>query len=312
MKKKKTKIAPFKALYWILASIFLVTGSAAVGLFFFLKWQNKQKIDPKYWITTIVQTGPQKNALTSEYLVEVMGLCRDRPTHLFRFDVRRAEIALLGSPLIKQAKVSLVKPKTVYVDYTIRKPLAWIFEYDNIAIDEEGYLFPVYPFFSPKQLPELYIELEPFGKSIPVGEKGPGQWNVPLSGKYVKLGLDLLKRTRNLNVRRVDVSNAYATTLGNRDIVLYIEDEILITQQQKEHLCIFPRLVRLSTKNYLKELSNFFQLRDKLLENEKKELIVPSDTQFIYSLPLQVIDLRIDGMGVIETVKKVEYTERNS
>ncbi len=302
--KKTAKIAPFKALYWILTSIFFVTGSAAVGLFFFTRWQNRQKTDPKYLITTIVQTGPKKNVLTSEYLSEVMDLSRDRPAHQFKFDVKRAERALLGSPLIKQAKVSLMKPNTVYVDYTVRKPLAWIFEYDNIAIDAEGYLFPVYPHFSPKQLPELYLGLEPFGKSVPVGEKGPGQWNVPLKGKYVKLGIDLLKRTRNLNVRRIDVSNAYAATLGSREIVVYVEDEILVTQAQKEHLCIFPRLVRLSTKNHLKELSNFLELRDNLLENEKDELIVSSDAPFIYSLPLQVIDLRIAGMGVIETVKK--------
>lgn len=305
MKKKRPtsgeKIAPFKALYWILTSIFLVTGSSAVGLFFFTKWQKKQKTDPKYFLTTIVQTGPQKNPLTTEYLAEVMGLSRDRPAHLFKFSVKNAEKALLNAPLIKEAKVSLVKPNTVYVDYAVRKPLAWIFEYDNVAMDEEGYLFPVYPHFTPKQLPELYLGLEPFGKSVPVGERGPGEWNVPLGGKYVTLGIDLLKRTRNLNVRRIDVSNAYAATLGSREIVLYVEDEILVTQQGKEHLCIFPRLVRLSTKNHLKELSNFIELRGNLLENEKRELIVPSDSPFIYTLPLQVIDLRIDGMGVIKT-----------
>ena len=304
MKTKEKKIAPFKALYWILASILLVSGSAAVGLFFYLKWQNKQKTDPKYWITTLVQTGPQKNALTSEYLAEVIGLSRDRPAHLFRFEVKRAEAALMRSPLIKQAKVSLVKPHTVYVDYAIRKPLAWIFEYENTAIDEEGYLFPVYPFFSPKQLPELYLGLVPFGKSVPVGENGPGQWNAPLEGKYVKLGIELLKRTRNLNVRRIDVSNAYAATLGSREIVVYFEDEILVTQNKKEHLCIFPRLVRFSTKSYLQELSNFLELRANLLQQEKTELIVPSDAPFIYSRPTQVIDLRIEGMGVIETVKE--------
>lgn len=304
MKKTEKTIAPFKALYWILISILLVTGSSAVVLFFFLKWQHKQKTDPKYLITTIVQTGPEKNALTTEYLAEILGLSRNRPAHLMRFDVKRAETALTRSPLIKRAKVSVIKPQTVYIDYTVRKPLAWIFEYENTAIDEEGYLFPVYPFFTPKQLPELYLGLIPFGKSVEMGERGPGQWNVPLQGKYVTLGIDLLKRTRNLNIRRIDLSNAYAETLGSREIVIYLEDEILTIKQQKETLGIIPRLIRLSTKDYLKELGNFFQLRENLLAKEKEELIIPGDASFIYTCPLQVIDLRIDGMGMIEVLKK--------
>ncbi len=306
MKSKENKIAPFKALYWILTSIVLVTGSAAVCLFFYLKWQNNQKRDPKFRITSIIQTGPQKNVLTTEYLAELMGLSRDQPSQLLQFNEKRATAALLNSPLIKKAKVSVIRPQSIYVDYSVRRPLAWVYEYENTAIDEEGYLFPVTPFFSPKQLPELYLGMTPFGKSVEVDEKGPGQWNIPLKGRYVELGLDLLKRTSNLNVRRIDVANAYALTLGSREIVLYVEDEILHQAALKEHLCLIPRLIRLSTKNYLQELSNFLELRENLLEKEKRDLILPSDAPFIFTLPLQVIDLRVEGMGFIDRMQEEE------
>ncbi len=41
----------------------------------------------------------------------------------------------------------------------MRTPYAYIGEFANTAIDKEGYLFPFRPFFTPKNLPILYIGL---------------------------------------------------------------------------------------------------------------------------------------------------------
>jgi len=302
MRGKSQRIPPLKALYYLATSVLLVTGSAALILFIFLQWQHQKKRDPRLFLTTMIQTGPQKNALPSEYLAELMGMSRDQPPHLLSFNVKKKEAALLLSPLIKTAKVTLITPQTVYVDYSVRKPLAWLYEYENTALDEEGYIFPVRPFFSPKQLPELYLGLPPFGNTANPQELSGGRWNLPLQGKEVKLGLKLLQLTCHLPLRRIDLSNAYSPSLGSREIVLYLEDEFLHRTEEKEHLVIVPRLIRLSTKNFSKELSNFLELRKELLEKEKQGLNLSLDTPFIYTACLQVIDLRIDGLGFMKTV----------
>jgi cell division septal protein FtsQ len=301
---REQRVSPINALLWILGSILLISGAVFFSLHLFQKWQNVRRNQPKYRITSIVQTGLQNNALTTEYLCELMGLSVDHPISIFDFNVKEAVHALEASPVIKEAFVSIIKPNSVYVDYALRKPLAWIYEYENTAIDEEGYLFPVYPFFSPKELPELYLGLEPFDVSPQDHDLPMGRWGVPLSSKYMKIGIDLLQKLNYLNVYRIDVSKAYAPTLGSREIVLYFEDEVLSKSKLKEHLCVFPRLVRMSTKNYEKELQRYQELRTELLEKEKMTIDFSGSAPYFKLFPLKVVDLRIDGMGFIETKKE--------
>lgn len=301
---KKEKVAPLNALVWIVGSILLVSGSVFFSLHFFFKWQKEYRAQPRFFIKTLVQTGPKKNALTSEYLAELMGLSVDQPTNIFEFNEKTAEEALKSSPVIKEANVRRIKPNTIYIDYVMREPKAWLYEYENTAIDEEGYLFPVYPFFSPKELPELHLGLFPFMVPPKNSDLPVGKWHIPLSGKYVSLGLDLLKQTQGLNVLRIDASKAYAPTLGSREIVLYFEDEIILKNDQKEHLCIFPRLVRLSTKNYKKELHYYRELRTEMLANEKKGLALADEAPYFQPFPLKIVDLRMEGIGFVETKKE--------
>jgi cell division septal protein FtsQ len=161
-----------------------------------------------------------------------MHISADRPVVAASFDVKAAEKRLLASPVIKEARVKIIEPDTVHVDYIVRQPLAWLYDFENVALDEEGYPFPVSPFFTPKKLPEVYLGVKGF------------YWNRPLGDRNMQLALTLLQLLNRLNlqVRRVDASRAFHSSLGRREIVLILDEKG------------FTKALRLTPKNFAQEI----------------------------------------------------------
>src|SRR5476649_1222257 len=133
-----------QSLTWIVGSALFITGGTHKGLQYY---RNKQ-IPAQTYLCRIVQTGPQREALKTTYLAELMRISADCPVTTASFNPVFAQKRLISCPLIKEAKVKIAAPDTIYVDYTVRQPVAWLYDFDNIALDEEGYPFPVSPFFS--------------------------------------------------------------------------------------------------------------------------------------------------------------------
>jgi hypothetical protein len=294
----KKRLTLISALTWIVGSIFLTLGSAYPLCKYLLRLHYQKMHGRSYQVMTLIQTGPQKEALKTPYLAELMGLATDCPISIYQFDPKKAQEDLLNSPLIKEAQVKRVPPQTVYVDYTVRQPIAHVYDYENIAMDEEGYLFPLIPFFPPKRLPEIYFAFPPI-QTLP---------KYPLKGRAVDLALSLLRLLSEstyrglFNVVRIDVSHAFAESYGLREIVLIVEDEILCSQESREVCCIFPRYLRLSLKNYPGELGNYLKLRQELLEKEKEEAQSLRTEKEIYRFPAKSIDFRISQLAFMQTV----------
>ena len=245
------------SLSWIIGSALFITGGTYKGLQ--LYHREHSQTAPTY-VCRIVQTGPQKEALKTTYLAELMRISADRPITAASFDPAFAKKRLLACPLIKEAKVKIRAPDTVYVDYTVRQPIAWLYDFDNIALDEEGYPFPVSPFFSPKRLPEVYLGIRNF------------YWGRPLKERNAELALTILQLLNRLSlqVKRLDVSKAFLPSLGRREVVLILEEQG------------FTKALRLTPKNFAQELGNYLELRPKL----------PATPQ--------IIDLRIPQLAFIQ------------
>ncbi|HSW86028.1 MAG TPA: hypothetical protein VLG49_00855 [Rhabdochlamydiaceae bacterium] len=300
------KLSLIRALSWIVGSTILISGGGYSLLKHALNWKQDKILDPNNRIVAIVQTGPQKEALKTVYLAELIGISIDRPTSIFRFDARLAEKRLLQSPVIKEAHVKIMKPGAVYVDYTARQPIAWVYDFENAAIDEEGYLFPVHPFFTPKKLPEIYLGLAPFGILSEDPDRAVAEWGFPRQDKYTKLALALLKMVSDsphgelFHIHRIDVSNAYAESFGVREIVLIAEDQVVLRENEREVVFVFPRILRLSTKNYAQELGNYLQLRDQLLQQEQQQMKIPNGDSSLVRMTEKVIDFRIPRLAFID------------
>lgn len=292
-----------QALYFLAGSV-LCTLLVAVGSYFaYHSWKMRRLNSEQYHITAIIQTGPEKEALKTAYLAELLGISSDAPRNLFALDLQSGEKALLSSPLIKSATLKRMPPSTLYIDYEVRRPIAYIADYKNTAIDREGYLFPIAPFLSPKELTEIYLGLPPF--SAPedsYGRKG-GLWRTPLQNRYLTLALDLLQTfegspwKEGLRIKRIDVSNAYAPTLGRREIVLFTEEEFSIRQQDQERTFVFPKILRLAPRDYATQLAHFFSLRKSMSEDYRRQL-AHLDTSARFTP--RIIDLRISHLAFVE------------
>lgn len=298
--KSTTTLSFREALFRIALSTLCISGSAALGLSYYRHLQSAKALDPKYHIVALVQTGPEREQLKTVYLAELLDLSIDRPRNLLSFDVEEAEKKLMATPLIKRATLKKVSPGTVYIDYMIRKPMAFSGDYSNTAIDEEGVLIPFKPFFTPKKLPEIVIRshsLEPL-------EAPTALWGTSVAGPEFEQALAIIKycnekcASRGSKLTKVDVSNAAAPSDGQREIVLEFEEFFGGTQANYFKPQLFPILIRLNENGMMQSLDRYFLIRDQLIGKvfaqavQGKELLQPRFDPV-------VVDLRIADLAFI-------------
>ena len=257
--RHKEDLIPFsKAISWIFLSTLIVSGTAILAWLYFKHIENLRGNDDKYRIIAVVQTGPEKEALKTVYLEELLGISIDKPGNLYALDIVEAQRKLLSSPLIKKASIKKMNPGTLYIDYSIRQPVAYSGDFTNTAIDAEGMLIPFKPFFTPKKIPEIYIGLH--NEEDSSNAFSPEQaWGMKLEDKKVALAFEMLDSISKScclsasHIRKIDVSRAYSDSYGQRQIIVVVDDWFEKDHEGRTVLCIFPRILRLSTNNYRQE-----------------------------------------------------------
>lgn len=292
-----------KAFFILVGSVAMTLLVAFGGYFSYEKFKQKRLHSDRYKIEGLIQTGPEKEALKTVYLAELLGLASDLPKNIYALDLKKAEAALLSSPLIAKAKVKRLLPNTLYIDYEVRRPIAWIADYRNTAIDSAGYLFPMTPFLSPKEMPEIYLGLPPFESGEDSLGRSGGHWRTPLQNPYLDLAFSLLRAfegspwREGLRLKRIDVSNAFAPSLGRREIILITEEEISFKKEEREIAFLFPKILRLAPKDWSQQLQNFFALRQNMIEDYKKQLVLREEGGCFSP---RIIDLRVPQLAFVE------------
>ncbi len=223
---------------WV-TTIFLGLFLSAAFIFYFRIKLEKKALSEKYRVTRITQTGPQKEALKTELLAEILDISSDKPMVASTFNLKKAKRTLLKCPLIRKADVKLHKD-TLYIDYAARQPVVWVRDADNLAMDREGYLFPFSPFFTPKKLPEFCLGLT----------KAECEFNQKVTASQLGIAFDILDSFSSspIFVARIDVSKALNSLLGSKEVVVILE------QKEGKHM------LRLSPQDYKNELKHYFSL----------------------------------------------------
>lgn len=244
----KGKFSKSRAYFMIFLSTLVISGSATFAWLYYLYQRGEKSQSQEYQIKAIVQTGLEKEALKTVYLAELLGLSISEETNLYQLDTDLALEKLLKSPVIRSASLELQSPNAIYVDYAVRTPVAYLVDYKNAVIDQEGIAFPMQPFFSPKNLPEIYL-----------GNQSNFFWGKQLRGRRLALALRLLEELGHeaFSLLRIDLSQAFSESYGRRQIVLIVEDFIDREEGRKKE----RRILRLNTKTYKQELQNYLLLR---------------------------------------------------
>jgi len=294
---KNENIKKRKLFIWsLIAAIFV----ACMGLFSFVfihKYYETRKVDPKYSILSLVQTGPKKEALATRYFCELLELSFDKPTNLYSLDLKWAKEKLLTSPVIEKVELKKIFPNTLFIDYTTRTPIAWLYDFENVLIDKKGHLFPAHPFFSTKNLPQIYLGLNLEMENM--NEE-------PLNSMEIKLAFSLLnclkqlKENYNFQIKRIDVSQALAPSYGKRQIVLMLEHEKLIDHPKQKLFCIFPHILRLGVNDFSKQLGNYSVLLNKMMKDYEKQLFSKRYLKSPLKFSQRIIDLRMEKVAFID------------
>lgn len=233
-----------KAFLIIFLSTLFVSGPAAIGVWTYQHLKSLRESNEKYRIVAIVQPGPLK----TEYFAELLELSVDKPKNLYKFNLIDAQKKLLASPLIKNVALKKVIPGTLMIDYQVRRPIAFIGDYSNTAMDDEGVLIPFKPFFTPKKLPEIIL-----------GVSKECKWGCPLTSEHKNMVLALLQELPH--ALRIDVSNYNHPSYGQRQIV------IVVQQGSKK------QILRLNPKDYKHQLKNYHLMTDFLAEKPDNLII---------------------------------------
>lgn len=282
-----------RALLWIFLSILITCALALLGWLYYSHLKELRLHDPRYRLIAMIQATPQQEVLKTVYLTEWLDLSIDKSVNLYAFDSKKAEQRLLASPLIKEATLKKIRPGILYVEYDMRQPIAYLGDYVNAALDEQGFLFPFSPFFTPKKLPIFYLGLSN-------KEKGWGEYLKNDERFQLACQVAQYLKDKKLQVKQVDVSKAFADSFGQRQIVVMLEDELDYQVDGKVDKVIKPYILRLSSEDYQQNLMNYHTLKAYLTSQIQKEAPVPSKDPIKTKLPVSIIDFRIPHLAFIK------------
>ncbi|MBA3604090.1 MAG: FtsQ-type POTRA domain-containing protein [Parachlamydiaceae bacterium] len=280
-----------KAFKWIISSTLVTSALTSAGVFYWNHHQEDLTTNDRYNIVALCQSCSHKELLQTDFLAEILGLSFDKPTNLYRFDINAAKQKLSACPIIKSVELKKVKPSMLFLEYSLRQPIAYLVEYANTAIDSEGILIPSMPFYTPKNLYELVLGL-PSGLD----------WGMKITGNRIILMQELLEDISRqdyadgFRLTRIDVSKAYSKRCGEREIVLFFEESIENGIENK--VCKNLQLtLRLSPDNWHEQLTNYQSLRQKLRNEARGVSEIGKPFRFI-------IDMRLSQLAFIQEVKE--------
>lgn len=257
----------------IFLSLFLITGPIALTFLYAQSRRAKQLKDESFIITDLKTHTTKREVLPDDYFAEWLNLSKDKPTNLAAFSLSEAEARLRKSPVVEWVKLKR-EGHTLLIDYKTPNPLFHLIDYENTLMSSEGVIFPREPFFLDKRLPELYLGLKPYGEEVKWGEAIQEMEKLDLAFDVMK-GVSREIHEGSTRLVRVDVSKAFAKSLGQREVVVTLEERFSGSVN-----IVFLRL----NSDEIKEGISRYRLLKKVLADRKREIIV---------------DLRVDKMGFI-------------
>ncbi len=285
MKNDEKKIPLARALWIILISCVLVSGSAYTWFFLVGYVQKKRQCDANFEIVQIAQE-KQNPHLSGLFLSELLGLSKNAPCNLYdyAFLEKSKKCSLLS--IFKSFSVLPLPPNGVFVRYCQREPIALVSDCTNCAIDEEGVFFSFEPFYTNTTLPKINVGLGECPHVIKDTYKvyfPP----IPCSCPSVQLALQILNAKKEfpseLELFFVDTHSITKQSAGVREIVFSFFEEGR------------AYWVRTNIASWKGELERFFSIKNTIKEYSNNNLL---------------FDMRNDGICLFKKLE-IEINYKN-
>lgn len=285
----EAKLSLKQALFVILG-ITCCVFTLVVGVYAFQKFRREEKARlSRYSILGIVQKCSSQDMLKTEQLAELLGISSDVSQNLYGFDLAKATFRLKSLPCMKRVELKAVPPNLLSIDYELRAPKWLLADYENTAVDERGYIFPLSPFYSPKSLPEIVLGLPPFQMPKDLQGRDGGAWNKPLQGRHFDLVVELFECEKtfppHFEIVTVDVQKTFQASKDS-EIVLKLREKRF---EEKGKVRLQEYLLRLPFESYRDALSRFFQH-------------VGAFQTMRSTTKCQIVDLRLDRIALVKSI----------
>ena len=80
-----------------------------------------------------------------------------------------------------------------------------------------------------------------------------------------------------------------------------MDNTLIQWQNGLEQQIVFPHLLRLGTKNYRDQLTNYLSLREELIKQEQQNILRQPINQPFLRLKEKVIDLRLSKLAFVQS-----------
>jgi hypothetical protein len=142
-------------------------------------------------------------------------------------------------------------PNVLGVEYKLREPVAYLGGFKNIALDENGVVFFVTPFFAPKRLAALNVNLGAF-ESLPLIQQAISRSKEAVIGCRLIKEMTCLSTKLHLTLSLVDMCSWSETNFFRKEVVIgfshtYMPEKTLYVRLHpkglRKSLCVLETLL---------------------------------------------------------------------
>lgn len=203
----------------------------------------KKKGQEKYRITSIASVSCSIDTLPHSILASLLGLSDS--TFLYDWRADHWEHLLTRCPSILHARTWIMPPQTLGVEYKLREPIAFVGGAKNVALDENGVVFFVSPFFSHKRLAVLNVNLGAF-ESLGLLQQAIARSKEARIGVHLIKEMTCLSTKLHLTLTLVDMCAWSETNFFRKEVIVGFSH--LRFPEKVLYVRIHPKTLRQSLK----------------------------------------------------------------
>lgn len=156
--------------------------------------------------------------MPQDVLQKQLALTEEERQDLGKIRIKEVRRRLLEASAIRTGSIKKLYPDTLVVEYALRKPMFCIGDISNFAVDEDGVVFALSPYFPALTLPILYMPLQ--GSLTKEGLSALFEKELLLFKKLVRVA----QRLGGLGffVKEIDACQAHAPGVFYREILVRV------------------------------------------------------------------------------------------